>query len=71
MENDQIRSNLPDRLYADQEQFHLVFAMLGRDWVLEAARGAFVYLPAHAAVTLGDWRAVGQLPLTEWGRVEW
>ena len=57
--------------YANQEQFHLVFAMLGRDWVLEAARGAFVNLPAHVAVTLGDWRAVGQLPLTEWGRVEW
>lgn len=74
---DEIRKKIRRRfmqaaVYAKKEQVRLVFVLLGREWVLDAARGAFVDIPpGHTAVTLGDWRAVGQLPLTDWGRVEW
>lgn len=57
--------------YAKDKQVGLVFALLGRDWVCEAARPAFVGLPEKVAVTIGNWQEFGHLPLTEWGRVEW
>jgi hypothetical protein len=57
--------------YAAEKEVGLVFALLGRDWVCEAARPAFVGLPEKVAVTMGNWKEMGRLPLTEWGRVEW
>jgi hypothetical protein len=57
--------------YADEKKVGLVFALLGRDWVCEAARPAFVNLPENVAVTIGNWKEEGRLPMTEWGRVEW
>jgi hypothetical protein len=57
--------------YAREKKLCLVFALLGREWVCDAARYAFVNVPPHVAVTLGDWRKENHLPLTEWGRVEW
>ena len=57
--------------YAKEKKVGLVFALLGRAWVCEAARPAFVDVPTHVAVTMGDWRNENQLPFTEWGRVEW
>jgi hypothetical protein len=40
---------------------------LGRDWVCEAVRPAFVGLPDKVAVAMGNWQKMGRLPLTEWG----
>lgn len=57
--------------YAAEKKVGLVFALLGRDWVCEAARPAFVNVPEKVAVTIGNWQKLGHLPLTEWGRVEW
>jgi hypothetical protein len=57
--------------YSAEKELGLVFALLGRDWVCEAARPAFVGLPNKVAVTMGNWQEFGRLPLTEWGRVEW
>jgi hypothetical protein len=57
--------------YAKEKKIGLVFALLGREWVCDAARPAFVDTPHHVAVTLGDWRNENHLPFTEWGRVEW
>jgi hypothetical protein len=57
--------------YVQEKKLHLVFALLGRDWVCDAARPAFINIPEEAAVTIGNWQEVGRLPLTEWGRVEW
>jgi hypothetical protein len=57
--------------YAREKKVGLVFALLGRAWVCEAARSAFVDTPPHVAVTMGDWRNENHLPFTEWGRVEW
>lgn len=57
--------------YVKEKKLRLVFALLGRDWVCEAARLAFVNIPEDVAVTIGNWQEVGHLPLTEWGRVEW
>ena len=57
--------------YAKEKKVGLVFVLLGRDWVCEAARPAFVKLPETVAVTMGNWQEFGRLPLTEWGRVEW
>ena len=57
--------------YAREKKVGLVFALLGREWVCEAVRPAFGDLPENVAVTIGDWQEMGQLPLTEWGRVEW
>ena len=73
---EQIRKKIRRRFvqaaaYAEKGRLGLVFVLLGREWVLEAARGAFVDIPLHTAVSLGNWRAVEHLPLTEWGRVEW
>ncbi len=73
---EQIRKKIRRRFvqaaeYAEKGRLGLVFVLLGREWVLEAARGAFVDIPLHTAVSLGNWRAVERLPLTEWGRVEW
>lgn len=59
------------REYAKQENVHLVFALLGREWVRNAARQVFTDMTKDVAVVLGDWKDVGRLPLTEWGRVEW
>ena len=73
---DEIRKKIRRRFvqaanYAKDKQVGLVFALLGRDWVCEAARPAFVGLPENVAVTMGNWQEFGRLPLTEWGRVEW
>jgi hypothetical protein len=57
--------------YAKEKKAYLVFALLGREWVCDAARPAFANTPPHVAVTIGDWRNENLLPLTEWGRVEW
>lgn len=57
--------------YAKEKNVGLVFALLGRDWVCEAVRPAFVGLPEKVAVTISNWQEMGRLPLTEWGRVEW
>lgn len=58
--------------YVKEKKYHLVFALLGREWVCEAARPAFVNIPEReVAVTIGNWQEFGRLPLTEWGRVEW
>jgi hypothetical protein len=57
--------------YAKAQNVCLVFALLGRDWVCEAAKPAFENIPPGIAVTIGNWRDIGRLPLTEWGRVEW
>jgi hypothetical protein len=57
--------------YVREQEMALVFALLGRAWVCEAVRPAFVNIPDTVAVVLGNWREPGHLPLTEWGRVEW
>lgn len=57
--------------YAKEQNVCLVFALLGREWVCEAARPAFVGIPPHVAVTIGDWKEKDWLPMTELGRAEW
>jgi hypothetical protein len=48
--------------YAKEKNMGLVFALLGRDWVCEAARPAFVKLLETVAVTMGNWQEFGRLP---------
>ena len=50
---------------------HLVFVFLAMPWVREAARLAFVDVPAHTAVVVADWSRdnFGRLPYPKWGEV--
>ena len=50
---------------------HLVFVFLAMPWVRDAARLAFVDVPAHTAVVMADWGKdnFGRLPYPKWGEL--
>ena len=58
-------------IYARGFSVRLVFAMLAPPWVLREAVKAFQDLPDDVAVVLDDWKAFGELPVPEWGKVMW
>ena len=57
--------------YADAFDVHLVFTFLPMPWVRDAARLAFMDVPAHTAVIVADWSKgnFGKLPYPKWGEV--
>ena len=55
-------------LYADDNNLHLVFALLAKPWAGRAARLAFVGVPEKVAVVVADWKGFGFLPIPQWGR---
>ena len=46
----------------------LVYVQLSVNWVQNAARWAFEYLPPEVAVVMGNQRRFGELPTVEWGK---
>jgi hypothetical protein len=58
-------------VYARGFQLRLVFALLGPPWVRREGVKVFHNLPDDIAVVLEDWKAFGELPVPEWGRVRW
>lgn len=58
-------------LYARGFSVRLVFAFLGPPWVCEEGMKVFRDLPNDVAVVVEDWKAFGELPVPEWGRVGW
>ncbi len=57
--------------YSKAAGVHLVFVFLAMPWVREAARLAFLDVPAHSAVIVADWSrsSFGRLPYSKWGEV--
>lgn len=55
--------------YTRERSMNLVFGVLAMPWVHNAVRMAFMDMEPHVAVILGDWKAFGELPAIEWGRV--
>lgn len=56
-------------IYARGYSVRLVFALLGPPWVCEEGIKVFRDLPGGVAVVVEDWKAFGELPVPEWGRV--
>ncbi len=55
--------------YATERRVNLVFAVLGPPWVGAAVKFAFADMSARVAVVIQDWKAFGELPVIQWGRV--
>jgi len=58
-------------IYARRFSMKLVFAFLGPPWVQDAGIKVFQDLPEDVAVVVEDWKALGELPVPQWGRVMW
>jgi hypothetical protein len=58
-------------IYARGYSVKLVFALLGPPWVCKEVVKVFRDLPDDVAVVVEDWKAFGELPTPEWGRVKW
>lgn len=55
--------------YTEDRNMQLVFAVLGREWVLKVASATFSGMKMHTAVIMADWKDFGILPVVQWGRV--
>jgi hypothetical protein len=55
--------------YADIAGVHLIFVLLGMQWVRHAARAAFLDVPKNCAAITADWNRLnfGNLPYPKWG----
>ena len=58
-------------IYARRFSVRLVFAFLGPPWVREEGIKVFRDLPHDIAVVVEDWKAYGELPVPQWGKVRW
>ncbi|MGD9091407.1 MAG: hypothetical protein PVF74_01060 [Anaerolineales bacterium] len=58
-------------LYARRIPVRLVFTLLGPPWVRQEIVRIFRNLPEDVAVVLEDWKAFGELPISELGRAGW
>jgi len=56
--------------FARMYNMHLVFALLGIPWAVEAAQRGMTRIEPFTAVLLGDWNAFGRLPKVVWGRIQ-
>jgi hypothetical protein len=58
-------------VYARGFSVKLVFVFLGPPWVRQEGVKVFYDLPDDVAVVIEDWKAFGELPVPEWGKVTW
>jgi len=58
-------------IFARGFSVRLVFAFLGPPWVRNEGTKVFYDLPDDVAVVVEDWKAFGELPVPEWGKVRW
>ena len=58
-------------IYARRFSARLVFAFLGPPWVRAEGVKVFRDLPDDVAVVVEDWKAFGELPAPDWGKVKW
>lgn len=58
-------------IYARGFSVKLVFTLLGPPWVRDEGIKVFCDLPEDVAVVAEDWKLFGELPVPQWGMVQW